>query len=172
MILRTEAFLVFIATCRWRWGGWWRWERSLLVLYHVHVLVLLRGVHVGREALGAHRAAHRGVRGEPEVRRRVAGMRHVVPGLALVVEVVHLRVVRGVVVVGIVLIIVVVPEAVRLVVGNVGRQGVVAARLRRDRRWGRRHDGRVRAERREIAAGLAEARVDVEIWWVMHRRAH
>lgn len=90
MILRTETFLVFIAT--WRW---WRWrrKRSLLVLYHVHVLVLLRGVHVGCEALSAHRPSHRRVRGEPKVRRRVAGMRHVVPRLALVVEVVHLGVV-------------------------------------------------------------------------------
>lgn len=165
MILRTETFLVFIAT--WRW--WWRRKRSLLILYHVHVLVLLRRVHIGRKGLSAHRPTHRRVGCDPEVRRRVAGMRHVVAGLALVVEVIHLRVVWGcVVVAGIVLIVVVVPEVVRLVVGYIS-QGVC---LRGDRRRWRRHDRRVRPERREVAAGLPETRVDVGIWWVMHRRTH
>lgn len=91
----------------------------LLILYHIHIFILLRHI-VRRECLWGHRTTHRATR-KTKVRCRVAGMTHVVTRLTLIIEVVHLRVIwRRVVVIGVVLIILIMPEIVRLMIGNIG----------------------------------------------------
>lgn len=95
-------------------------------------------------------------------------MAHVVVGLPrLVVEVVHLRVIRGrrLVVVR-VLVVLIVPEVVRLVVRHVAQR--VVGGLRGDWWRRRRHDGRVGAQWRQVPccptacrSGLSQARIQV-----------
>lgn len=168
VLLKVIFPLSFFSTFRYCIARVDRKESLLLILYHVHIFILLGHV-VRREGLGAHGSTHRCTRRESKVRCRIARMRHVVARLRLIVEVVHLWVIRRcVVVVGVVLIVLIMPEVVRLVIGNVG-EGVVGARLRSD--WWRRcrHDRWVGAERGEIATGLAQPGVDIEIWRVVHR---
>lgn len=114
---------------------------------------------------------HRSAGGQAEVGGRVARVAHVVVRLArLVVEVVHLRVIRGrrLVVVRVLVVVLVVPEVVRLVVRHVTQR--VVGSLRCDGWRRRRHYRRVGAQRRQVArrstsrrarARLAEARVQV-----------
>lgn len=107
-------------------------------LYHVNVLVLWTHVVEPVRTEGLRR--HRSTGGQSKVRGRVPAVAHVVVGLPrLVVEVVHLRVVgRGCLVVVRVLVVLIVPEVVRLVIRHIAQR--VVGSLRRDWRGRSRHD--------------------------------
>lgn len=114
-------------------------------LHHIYIFILRIHViqPVRTKRLATHRSCKGRRRGKPEVGGcRIARMAHIVVALILILEVIHLTIVGWGIVVVWVLLVLVMPEVVRFMVGHV-RQRAVGG-LRGNWRRGCGHDRRVR----------------------------
>lgn len=135
-----------------------------LLLDHVHVLILRTHVveTIGWEGLSSHGSAQSRSRSQSKVWCSIACMAHVVVGLTLVVEVVHLCVVGGGVVVVGILIVLIVPEVVVLM-RHIRQRWLMGGRLWCYRWWRCCDDRWTRSMWCEVASSLSKACIDIGI---------